>query len=143
MGPIGHRETSVRNHHYSLRNDPEERSSQLHRGGSLKSRNEMDYLVLVLKFLAEAKKIHTGPVTHCDSYLLGKGFSSAQPPPPVTKPPVRHTDLSSPSIAKFKNAHCYTYSPPYSSVGLHSNSLNFTLIIAAGRSIRHRRCARK
>jgi hypothetical protein len=30
---------SVRNYHYSLRNDPEERSSQLLRGGSLKSRN--------------------------------------------------------------------------------------------------------
>jgi hypothetical protein len=30
-------ETSVRNYHYSLRNDPEERSSQLLRGGSMKS----------------------------------------------------------------------------------------------------------
>jgi hypothetical protein len=28
MGPIGLYETSVRNYHYSLRNDPEERSSQ-------------------------------------------------------------------------------------------------------------------
>ena len=27
MGPIGYPETSVRNHHYSLRNNPEERSS--------------------------------------------------------------------------------------------------------------------
>ena len=31
-------ETSVRNYHYSLRNDPEEGSSHLLRGGSLKSR---------------------------------------------------------------------------------------------------------
>jgi hypothetical protein len=38
MGPIGCPETSVRNHHYSLRNKPEERSSQLLRGGSLKLR---------------------------------------------------------------------------------------------------------
>jgi hypothetical protein len=38
MGPIGCPETSVRNYHYSLRNNPEERSSQLPRGGSLKSR---------------------------------------------------------------------------------------------------------
>jgi len=30
--------TSVRNYHYSLRNNPEERSSHLLRGGSLKSR---------------------------------------------------------------------------------------------------------
>jgi hypothetical protein len=32
------RETSVRNCHYSLRNNPEERSSHLLRGGSQKSR---------------------------------------------------------------------------------------------------------
>jgi len=32
-------ETSVRNYHKSLRNDPEERSYQLLRGGSLKSRS--------------------------------------------------------------------------------------------------------
>ena len=38
MGSIGCPETSVRNYHYSLRNNPEERSSQLLRGGSLKSR---------------------------------------------------------------------------------------------------------
>jgi len=38
MTPIGLPETSVRNYHYSLRNDPEERSSHLLRGGSLKSR---------------------------------------------------------------------------------------------------------
>jgi hypothetical protein len=38
MGPIGCPETSVRNYHCWLRNDPEERSSQLLRGVSLKSR---------------------------------------------------------------------------------------------------------
>jgi hypothetical protein len=37
MGPIGCPETSVRNP-YTLRNIPEERSSHLHRGGSLKAR---------------------------------------------------------------------------------------------------------
>ena len=37
MGPIDCPETTVRNYHYSLRNNPEERSSQLIRGGSLKS----------------------------------------------------------------------------------------------------------
>ena len=31
-------ETSVRNYHYSLRNNPEERGSHILRGGSLKSR---------------------------------------------------------------------------------------------------------
>jgi len=38
MGLIGCPETSVRNYHYTLRNNPEERSSNLLRGGSLKSR---------------------------------------------------------------------------------------------------------
>ena len=38
MGPIDCSETSVRNYLYSLRNKPEERSSQLLRGGSLKLR---------------------------------------------------------------------------------------------------------
>jgi len=37
MGLIGCGETSVRNYHYSLPNNPEERSSQLFRGGCLKS----------------------------------------------------------------------------------------------------------
>jgi hypothetical protein len=37
MGPIDCPETSVRNYHHSLRNDPEERSSRLLRGGRLKS----------------------------------------------------------------------------------------------------------
>ena len=36
IGPTGCPETSVRNYHYSLRNNPEERSSHVLRGGSLK-----------------------------------------------------------------------------------------------------------
>ena len=35
---VGCPETSARNYHYSLRNNPEERSFHLFRGGSLKSR---------------------------------------------------------------------------------------------------------
>jgi len=37
MGLIGFPETSVRNYHYSMRNNPEEHSSHLPRGGSVKS----------------------------------------------------------------------------------------------------------
>ena len=37
MGPIGFPETSIRNYPYLLRNNPEERSSHLLRGRSLKS----------------------------------------------------------------------------------------------------------
>jgi len=39
MGPIACPETSVRNYHYSLRNNPEEHGFHLLRGGSLKSQN--------------------------------------------------------------------------------------------------------
>jgi len=38
MEPIGCPETSVGNYHHALHNKPEERNSQLPRGGSLKSR---------------------------------------------------------------------------------------------------------
>jgi len=40
-GPIDCPETSLRNHHYSLRNNPVERSSHLPHGGSLKSRSDV------------------------------------------------------------------------------------------------------
>jgi len=40
MRPIGCPETSVRNCHFSLRNNQEERGSRLLCGGSLKSRNQ-------------------------------------------------------------------------------------------------------
>jgi len=43
MRPIGFPETSVRNYHYLPRNKPEERRSQLLRGGSLKSCFKMSY----------------------------------------------------------------------------------------------------
>jgi hypothetical protein len=39
IGPIGCPETSVQNYRSTPRNNPEERGSHLHRGGSLKSRN--------------------------------------------------------------------------------------------------------
>jgi len=43
MEPIGCTETSVRNYHYSLHNKPEESSSHLLRGGSLKSRRSIRF----------------------------------------------------------------------------------------------------
>ena len=50
MGPKGCPETSVRNYHYSPRNNPEERSSHMLRGGSLKPRGVcVDYLCLVFE----------------------------------------------------------------------------------------------
>jgi len=39
MGPIACTETSIRNYHYSLRNNPEEHRFHLLRGGSLQSQN--------------------------------------------------------------------------------------------------------
>jgi hypothetical protein len=47
MGPIGCPETSIRNSHYSLRNNPDERSSYLLRGGILKSRLHQQYSILI------------------------------------------------------------------------------------------------
>jgi hypothetical protein len=47
IGPIGCPETSVRNYHYSLCNNPEERRTLLLRGGSLKSRiAETRYIII-------------------------------------------------------------------------------------------------
>ena len=45
MGPIGCPETSVINNQYSLRKNPEERSSRQLRGGRLKSRE--DHLIVL------------------------------------------------------------------------------------------------
>jgi hypothetical protein len=44
MGPTGCPETSVKDYHTTLRNTPEERSFDLHPGGSLKSRVKIDGL---------------------------------------------------------------------------------------------------
>jgi hypothetical protein len=53
MRPIGCPETSVRNYHYSLRNNPEEHNSHTLRGGSLKSRifiiNHCRFLIVVAR----------------------------------------------------------------------------------------------
>jgi hypothetical protein len=49
MEPTGSSETSVRNYHYSLRNSPQERSSHLLRGGSLKSRKTFYKSRLILR----------------------------------------------------------------------------------------------
>jgi hypothetical protein len=43
MGQIGCPETSVRNYHYSIRNNPKERSSNILRGGSVKSQWTITY----------------------------------------------------------------------------------------------------
>ena len=45
-------ETSIISYHYSLRNDPEERSSQLLLDGSLKSRVHLDVVFFFIMMLA-------------------------------------------------------------------------------------------
>jgi len=54
LGPFGCPEISVRNDHHSLRNNPEERSSQLLRGRSLKSR-------IVMHFSCVPRLLHDHP----------------------------------------------------------------------------------
>jgi hypothetical protein len=51
MGPISCPETSVCNYHCSLRNNLEERSFHLIRGGSLKSQSNKDGFSYCKKFL--------------------------------------------------------------------------------------------
>lgn len=48
IGPIFYRETSVRNYHYSLRNNPTEGSSRLSHGRCLKSSTLISYCVTCL-----------------------------------------------------------------------------------------------
>ena len=43
MGPTGYPETSIRNYDTTLRNIPDERTSHLHRGGSLKTRKNSQF----------------------------------------------------------------------------------------------------
>ena len=72
LGPIGCPETSVRNYHYSLRNDPEECSSHLLRDESLKSRTPSAPLPNVVHAICLRKD---GVFTHnltvvCDNCVL-------------------------------------------------------------------------
>ena len=60
MGPIGYPETSTINYRYSLRNNLEERSSHLGRGGSLKSRILPNHVCL-------AVKVTVGKLRTCES----------------------------------------------------------------------------
>jgi len=58
MRPIGYPETSVMKYHYSLRNNPEERSSHLLRGGSLKSRKVRHVTAMPAYSSDETVQIH-------------------------------------------------------------------------------------
>lgn len=58
MGPIGYPKTSVRNYRYSLRNNPDERVSDLLRDGRLKSHDEIFiYQKLFLVLLIEKNEV--------------------------------------------------------------------------------------
>jgi len=56
MGPIGCPETSVRNYHYSLRNNPKERSNHLLRGVSLTSRKPHTIILQLFAFPRRVQK---------------------------------------------------------------------------------------
>jgi hypothetical protein len=55
MGPIDCAETSVHNYHLILRNIPEQHGSQVHRGGSLQSRNLMEIFFFNVRMLNAAR----------------------------------------------------------------------------------------
>jgi len=70
--PIGCPETSIKNYHYWLRNAPEERSSHLLRGGSLKSRIvlllSLVYRLLKLRTICNVGVISTEHLTNCGQF---------------------------------------------------------------------------
>jgi hypothetical protein len=75
IGPVGCPETSVSNYHYSLRNKPQERSSHLLRGGSLKSRivyrwPVTQHITTVFKFTPHVCKDGGFNCSHSSWYLL-------------------------------------------------------------------------
>jgi hypothetical protein len=49
--PKGCLETSVRNYHYALHNNPEERSTHLLRGGSLKARAHYLFIIVIITII--------------------------------------------------------------------------------------------
>jgi polyribonucleotide nucleotidyltransferase len=63
--PIGRPETSVRNYHHSLCNNPEGHGSHLFRGGNLKSRDFLkvhnsiscDFFAIITNFLAQKNQM--------------------------------------------------------------------------------------
>jgi hypothetical protein len=68
-GPIGCPETSVTNYQYTARNDPEERSSRLHRGGSQISRISGSSLRIWTTLLEPTSILNTPEAVHfVDSY---------------------------------------------------------------------------
>jgi hypothetical protein len=76
MGPMGCPETSVRNY-YSLRDNAEERSSHLFRGGSLKTRNTAVHLFYSTMTTCPSHPTNSEPI-HIDvySHLLAMSIST-------------------------------------------------------------------
>jgi hypothetical protein len=73
MVPIRCPETSVPNYHFMLRNNPEERSSLLHRGGSLKSHMKILFPVNEpLKYLISifGKCSTNDKIIYCKAHLF-------------------------------------------------------------------------
>jgi len=60
IGLIGCPETSVRNYHYSLLNNSEERSFHLLHGGSLKSRESRKVIRYGVWHIWGRREVHTG-----------------------------------------------------------------------------------
>ena len=76
-GPLGCPETSVKNYHCTLRNIPEERTSYILRGGSLKSRILPTYLPTYIRITYVCTYL---PI-HPSSYYLSTYLSPSLPPP--------------------------------------------------------------
>jgi len=94
MGPTGRPETSVRNYHSSLRNDLEERSSHLLRGGGLKSykvlSTDRSHFFFFLRFEGRQTKIQTNHIR-----LAGRQFDIHDSK--NRKVPLQYRDAAGPS----------------------------------------------
>ena len=65
MGPIGFPEMLVRNYNFSLRNNSEERSSHILRGGNLKSSVVLIKFVITTLIKSQQVKLCTVINKHC------------------------------------------------------------------------------
>jgi len=74
IGPIDCPETSVINHHYSLRNNPEERSSHVLRDGSLKSRKDDTGSLVQLKTRIKENKEYEEGHWPSSAFLFGSAY---------------------------------------------------------------------
>ena len=117
MGPIGCPKTSVRKYHYSLRNNPEERSSHALRSGNLQSRQVLRSALLSADFDSSwVQEVATDWVTHVQFQAGARSF--------IDQPTKSRQSESWPVLCPFGMA-----SPFPSTASLVNNAWSLTYIL--------------